>query len=318
MVRVVMVWILLLVAILKIAETGGTGTCADEGEFESFIMAPQFFSLVHGAQTPVSLEIRSVDRKREMGVPNMTSCFRFTFTVSGGFTILKLRAGIYVKGDSIPDGKPRYTKRKSVGREGEQVLVATMDICPSKIRSVDTASCCESEFEVVGYVLIQEIESRSSPTRVWLPKLDNCRELNENKPFQVACTVQPTCRNSLVCEPGSCRIGFQCFPIAAAISELSCGDSQEVVVNDEGECVCPCPESQCFDGEKCVEDADYEAICPPGQVTTTTILTDNRSIALIIERQSILLSRLLSPMRFCALVSAICFRAVYFAVSARH
>lgn len=182
-------WFLMLVAVLR-AE--GTGTCADEDAFQRFTMERKGFKLgIPGASSSVgAITVEAVYRTN----PSPQTCFRVTFTTRNGFTLLKLRTGIRVQGVSIPFGKELPTKRKDIPRGGP-VTKAWIDTCPTRIRSIATASCCESAFEVVGYAVVQGAEWDAKPTRAWLNAgdSDGCRMFRPKKPFQLACPVEIQC-----------------------------------------------------------------------------------------------------------------------------
>uniref|UniRef100_A0A7S2ZNQ7 Pherophorin domain-containing protein n=1 Tax=Rhodosorus marinus TaxID=101924 RepID=A0A7S2ZNQ7_9RHOD len=182
-------WFLMLVAVLR-AE--GTGTCADEDAFQRFTMESQDFKLgIPGAITSVgTITLEAVYRTN----PSPQTCFRMTFQTRNGFTILKLRTGIRVQGVSIPFGKELPTKRKDIPGGGT-VTKAWIDTCPTRIRSIATASCCESAFEVVAYAVVQGDGLDAKPTRAW-PIADDsagCRVFRPKKPFQLACPVEIQC-----------------------------------------------------------------------------------------------------------------------------
>mmetsp|Transcript_9499 Transcript_9499/g.13854 ORF Transcript_9499/g.13854 Transcript_9499/m.13854 type:complete len:421 (-) Transcript_9499:128-1390(-) len=262
-----MIWVSLLAAVLGIAQAR---TCADDDAFGSFVVEVQSFTLRDKVGHVVgTASVETGARKKENGVPSMTNCFRLKYSVDGDYTILKLRAGIYIQGVAIPDGAGRYTKRKKVSDGNVLITEERMDICPSRVTAVDDPSCCESVFELLGGALIQGIEPGSKPKQVWLSASSNCREIDEIKPFQLACTMEIECTD---CPQGACRIGSECYLTADAKSKLSCGLTEEAAVTDSGECGCrQCSPLQCFNGDRCVEDADFDAFCPFGQ----TISSDN-------------------------------------------
>jgi len=213
-----MIWVSLLAAVLGIAQAR---TCADDDAFGSFVVEVQSFTLRDKVGHVVgTASVETGARKKENGVPSMTNCFRLKYSVDGDYTILKLRAGIYIQGVAIPDGAGRYTKRKKVSDGNVLITEERMDICPSRVTAVDDPSCCESVFELLGGALIQGIEPGSKPKQVWLSASSNCREIDEIKPFQLACTMEIECTD---CPQGACRIGSECYLTADAKSKLSCG-----------------------------------------------------------------------------------------------
>ncbi|KAJ8901012.1 hypothetical protein NDN08_004874 [Rhodosorus marinus] len=258
--KIGLVWCLLLVAVLG---APGTGTCAGEEAFKSFDVQIRTFTLRDFAGNVMgNATLEAVQRMR----PTKSTCFRMNFNAHDPFTIVKLRTGIWVKGDSIPFSTKRFTKRRDF-RDGETVTKARIDTCPTRIASIDTASCCDSDFEVVGYAVFG-INQSNSLRRGWLASDFNCRQLRPGKAFQFACTVELECTPA--CPSDTCRIGSDCLTIGSPASSaaLNCRPTEEVAVNDKGECTCrKCSNSQCFnsDSQTCAEISDFVATCAAGE-----------------------------------------------------
>mmetsp|Transcript_2412 Transcript_2412/g.3534 ORF Transcript_2412/g.3534 Transcript_2412/m.3534 type:complete len:425 (+) Transcript_2412:116-1390(+) len=262
--RLFLVWVSLFAAVHGVH---GARTCADDDAFNSFVVEVRNFDLRDRNGKKVgSANVEAVARTKENGEPSVTNCFRLSYSVEREFTIRKLAAGIYIQGAPIPDGAGRYTKRKQVSDGSVQITEERMDICPSRVATIDASSCCENAFEIIGGALIQGVDS-SRPKQAWLSPSSNCRQVDENNPFQLACTMGIECGGLSDCPPGTCKIGSECFPSSVAKSKLGCGITEEVVATASGECNCrQCSPSQCFNGERCFEDEDYTPSCPSGKV----------------------------------------------------
>mmetsp|Transcript_22443 Transcript_22443/g.32314 ORF Transcript_22443/g.32314 Transcript_22443/m.32314 type:complete len:182 (-) Transcript_22443:289-834(-) len=177
----VIVFVTLGFALLEMARSG-QATCADVLKDESYTFKPLTANLVTENSTLLgSISLSPVEKQGQR-------CFRVLFVfdrISGKFG--KLRAGLFTAGNSLPTGKDRFTRRRSVSGLAE----AKLDICPEKILRSESDSCCGPlEFFAFGSA------EDNSGVRVYLAPSENttqpCR-LTNAKPFQYVCTIENLC-----------------------------------------------------------------------------------------------------------------------------
>eukprot|EP00189_Rhodosorus_marinus_P011403 CAMPEP_0184751876 /NCGR_PEP_ID=MMETSP0315-20130426/43278_1 /TAXON_ID=101924 /ORGANISM="Rhodosorus marinus, Strain UTEX LB 2760" /LENGTH=159 /DNA_ID=CAMNT_0027231175 /DNA_START=134 /DNA_END=610 /DNA_ORIENTATION=+ len=152
----------IIILVFVLGKVASSGTCAEQPDFLGFEMDEFCGSLKHRNGTKLgSVCVNSIERGTGEDTFLPSKCFRIVFAVIEPMRILRLRAGMFVKGDSIPDDNTRYNKKKHLNGVSN---TAKIDICPSRIKSVKDSLCCDSDFEFLANALL---EGEGTRTRAW-------------------------------------------------------------------------------------------------------------------------------------------------------